>query len=62
MLPDGTHTDIIVGEVLLARHPCKLPTDIRKVRLEISGWSATMRSSVVLSITYLTPLSKIEHK
>ncbi|RXW24663.1 hypothetical protein EST38_g1142 [Candolleomyces aberdarensis] len=30
MLPDGTYADIIVGEVLLARHPCKLPTDIRK--------------------------------
>lgn len=30
-LPDGTRTDTIVGDVLLTRHPCKLPTDVQKV-------------------------------
>ncbi|RXW15101.1 hypothetical protein EST38_g10748 [Candolleomyces aberdarensis] len=30
-LPDGTYTDILVNmDVLVGRHPCKLPTDIRK--------------------------------
>ncbi|TEB05121.1 hypothetical protein FA13DRAFT_1723225, partial [Coprinellus micaceus] len=29
-LSDGTLTDVLVGDVLLARHPCKLPTDVRK--------------------------------
>lgn len=29
--PDGSSTDIVVGEILLTRHPCKLPTDIQKV-------------------------------
>ncbi|CAA7259841.1 unnamed protein product [Cyclocybe aegerita] len=28
--PDGTETDIYTGDVLLTRHPCKLPTDIQK--------------------------------
>ncbi|EGO05196.1 hypothetical protein SERLA73DRAFT_68825 [Serpula lacrymans var. lacrymans S7.3] len=29
---DGTETDIVLGDVLLTRHPCKLPTDVQKVR------------------------------
>ena len=29
--PDGTDTDIYVGDVLVTRHPCKLPTDVQKV-------------------------------
>ncbi|KAJ2927622.1 hypothetical protein H1R20_g9471, partial [Candolleomyces eurysporus] len=30
-LPDGTYTDILVNmDILVGRHPCKLPTDIRK--------------------------------
>ncbi|KAG6844808.1 hypothetical protein H0H87_003474 [Tephrocybe sp. NHM501043] len=29
--PDGTPTDIILGEVVITRNPCKLPTDVRKV-------------------------------
>lgn len=28
---DGTETDIMLGDVLVTRHPCKLPTDIQKV-------------------------------
>lgn len=27
---DGTETDIMLGDVLITRHPCKLPTDIQK--------------------------------
>ncbi|KAF8974482.1 RNA dependent RNA polymerase-domain-containing protein [Flammula alnicola] len=27
---DGVETDIFVGDVLVTRHPCKLPTDIQK--------------------------------
>ncbi|KAJ6489328.1 RNA dependent RNA polymerase-domain-containing protein, partial [Mycena vitilis] len=30
--PDGSHTDTLLGEVLITRHPCKLPTDVQKVR------------------------------
>jgi RNA-dependent RNA polymerase len=30
--PEGMETDIFVGDVLVTRHPCKLPTDIQKVR------------------------------
>ncbi|KAG6907743.1 hypothetical protein DXG01_007543 [Tephrocybe rancida] len=29
---DGILTDLILGDVLLTRNPCKLPTDVRKVR------------------------------
>ena len=29
--PDGTDTDVYVGDVLVTRHPCKLPTDVQKV-------------------------------
>ncbi|KAJ3541918.1 hypothetical protein NMY22_g3700 [Coprinellus aureogranulatus] len=29
-LPDGSVTDVLLGDVLLGRHPCKLPTDVRK--------------------------------
>ena len=29
---DGLGTDVLLGTVLVARHPCKLPTDIQKVR------------------------------
>ncbi|KAG2369444.1 RNA dependent RNA polymerase-domain-containing protein [Suillus spraguei] len=30
--PDGTESNVVLGDVLLARHPCKLPTDTQKVR------------------------------
>ena len=29
--PDGTMTNVLVGDALVARYPCKLPTDVRKV-------------------------------
>ncbi|KAJ7632100.1 RNA dependent RNA polymerase-domain-containing protein, partial [Mycena rosella] len=29
----GLETDIVIGEVLMTRNPCKVPTDVRKVRL-----------------------------
>ncbi|KAF9229158.1 hypothetical protein BS17DRAFT_742893 [Gyrodon lividus] len=32
LLPDGTKSHIVLGEVLLTRHPCKLPTDVQKVK------------------------------
>ncbi|KAF9485277.1 hypothetical protein BDN70DRAFT_627571 [Pholiota conissans] len=28
--PEGMETDIYIGDVLVTRHPCKLPTDIQK--------------------------------
>lgn len=28
---DGSETDIVLGDVLLTRYPCKLPTDMQKV-------------------------------
>ncbi|KAL4070840.1 RNA dependent RNA polymerase-domain-containing protein [Scleroderma citrinum] len=31
-LPDGTMSNCVVGDVLLARHPCKVPTDTQKVK------------------------------
>ncbi|KAG5722445.1 hypothetical protein E4T56_gene2957 [Termitomyces sp. T112] len=31
-MQDDILTDIVLGEVLLTRNPCKLPTDVRKVR------------------------------
>ncbi|KAF8639473.1 hypothetical protein AX17_001493 [Amanita inopinata Kibby_2008] len=30
--PDGTNSDILLGDILLARNPCKVPTDVRKVK------------------------------
>ncbi|KIJ68575.1 hypothetical protein HYDPIDRAFT_106781 [Hydnomerulius pinastri MD-312] len=30
--PDGTKTHAVLGDVLLTRHPCKLPTDVQKVK------------------------------
>ncbi|CAK5272930.1 unnamed protein product [Mycena citricolor] len=30
--PDGLETDIILGDVLMTRNPCKVPTDVRKVK------------------------------
>ncbi|KIJ21861.1 hypothetical protein PAXINDRAFT_95343 [Paxillus involutus ATCC 200175] len=32
LLPDGTKSHMVLGEVLLTRHPCKLPTDVQKVK------------------------------
>jgi hypothetical protein len=32
---DGLGTDVLLGPVLVTRHPCKLPTDIQKVRRNI---------------------------
>lgn len=29
---DGLETDIILGDVLITRNPCKVPTDVRKVK------------------------------
>jgi RNA-dependent RNA polymerase len=29
--PDGTEIDIVLGDILITRHPCKLPTDVQKV-------------------------------
>ncbi|CCM00780.1 uncharacterized protein FIBRA_02822 [Fibroporia radiculosa] len=29
---DGKRTDIILGDVLVTRHPCKVPTDVQKVQ------------------------------
>ncbi|KAH7928507.1 hypothetical protein BV22DRAFT_1082792 [Leucogyrophana mollusca] len=31
IMEDGTESNIILGDVLLTRHPCKLPTDTQKV-------------------------------
>ena len=30
---DGLETNVIVGDVLVTRHPCKVPTDVQKVGL-----------------------------
>ncbi|OAX44361.1 hypothetical protein K503DRAFT_846492 [Rhizopogon vinicolor AM-OR11-026] len=30
--PDGTESNVVLGDVLLTRYPCKLPTDAQKVR------------------------------
>ncbi|KAG2159731.1 RNA dependent RNA polymerase-domain-containing protein [Suillus bovinus] len=32
LCPDGTESNVVLGDVLLTRHPCKLPTDSQKVR------------------------------
>ncbi|KAE9397715.1 hypothetical protein BT96DRAFT_940723 [Gymnopus androsaceus JB14] len=32
VMKDGTQTDIILGDVLMTRNPCKVPTDVRKVK------------------------------
>lgn len=42
-LPDGSFTDILLGDVLLARHPCKLPTDVRKVTFLQALWLVVSR-------------------
>ncbi|KAI6047736.1 RNA dependent RNA polymerase-domain-containing protein [Pisolithus marmoratus] len=35
--PDGTVSHFIVGDVLLARYPCKLPTDVQKVKAVVKS-------------------------
>ncbi|KAL1695215.1 RNA dependent RNA polymerase-domain-containing protein [Schizophyllum commune] len=39
---DGLETDIVVGDVLITRNPCKVPSDVRKVRAvsypELAGY------------------------
>lgn len=34
---DGLETDTIMGDVLITRHPCKLPTDVQKVGQHLDG-------------------------
>ena len=30
-MSDGLGTDVLLGDVLITRYPCKLPTDVQKV-------------------------------
>jgi hypothetical protein len=46
---DGTETDIYTGDVLVTRHPCKLPTDTQKVRFVACVLSSTLTSNIVES-------------
>ncbi|KAJ3874138.1 RNA dependent RNA polymerase-domain-containing protein [Lentinula edodes] len=47
---DGIKTDIILGEVLITRNPCKVPTDVRKVTAVQHPALADMVNVVVCSI------------
>ena len=42
----GGKSSIIVGEVLVTRHPCKVPTDVQKV-------ASFLNSSILQFLTYL---------
>ncbi|KAF7973846.1 hypothetical protein HWV62_14138 [Athelia sp. TMB] len=48
--PDGMKTDIILGDVLLARNPCKLPTDARKVQAVYRPELANYTNVIVCSV------------
>ncbi|KAJ3508329.1 hypothetical protein NMY22_g16648 [Coprinellus aureogranulatus] len=47
--PDGTMTTILEGDVLVARYPCKLPTDVRKLRAVNIPLLDSKRDTIVLS-------------
>ncbi|KAF9068844.1 RNA dependent RNA polymerase-domain-containing protein [Rhodocollybia butyracea] len=47
---DGMQTDIILGEVLITRNPCKLPTDVRKVTAVLHPELKDMVDVIVCSV------------
>ncbi|KAK1223261.1 hypothetical protein PQX77_013849 [Marasmius sp. AFHP31] len=47
---DGIKTDIINGDVLITRNPCKLPTDVRKVKAVVHPRLLGLVDCIVFSI------------
>ncbi|KAI0065260.1 hypothetical protein BV25DRAFT_1913873 [Artomyces pyxidatus] len=49
-LPDGRYSDKVVGDVLVTRNPCKLPTDVQKVRAVFKGELDNYTDVIVFSV------------
>lgn len=49
-LPNGTMSHCVMGDVLLARHPCKLPTDTQKVKAVVKPQLRSYVDVIVCSI------------
>ncbi|EED84473.1 predicted protein [Postia placenta Mad-698-R] len=47
---DGRPTDIVLGEVLVTRHPCKVPTDVQKVTAVFNQKLSSYVDVIVVSI------------
>ncbi|KAF9244585.1 RNA dependent RNA polymerase-domain-containing protein [Melanogaster broomeanus] len=50
VLPDGTKSHVVLGDVLLTRHPCKLPTDVQKVKAVLKPQLQHYKDVIVCSI------------
>ena len=46
--PDGLEIDTVVGDILITRHPCKLPTDVQKVCAAVISWLKTFFDSAIV--------------
>lgn len=59
MSPDGLETDMILGDVLLTRHPCKLPTDVVKWRCVDKPRLRNRTDVIILSVKGLHRAAEI---
>ncbi|KAK0206463.1 RNA dependent RNA polymerase-domain-containing protein [Desarmillaria ectypa] len=57
--PDGLETDMILGDVLLTRHPCKLPTDVVKWRCVDKPHLRNRTDVIILSVKGLHRAAEI---
>lgn len=57
--PDGLETDMILGDVLLTRHPCKLPTDAVKWRCVDKPHLRNRTNVIILSVKGLHRAAEI---
>ncbi|KAI0777795.1 RNA dependent RNA polymerase-domain-containing protein [Trametes elegans] len=47
--PEGRQTDIVLGDVLVTRHPCKVPSDVQKVKAVFSDKLRNYCDVIVIS-------------
>lgn len=57
--PDGLETDMVLGDVLLTRHPCKLPTDVVKWRCVDKPRLRNRTDVIILSVKGLHRAAEI---
>jgi hypothetical protein len=48
-VPDGTEADIITGDILITRDPCRLPTDVQKVNITVDVFLSALKAVLVES-------------
>lgn len=57
--PDGLETDMVLGDCLLTRHPCKLPTDVVKWRCVDKPHLRNRTDVIILSVKGLHRAAEI---